>query len=234
MVRKIGGAYKMISIIDSPTELTTAFTDLLLAALSLAVLICVYRTGYSRDPKKTLIWLWAFAFLIAASLFGAAAHGFKMSERTNFILWQPIYLFLGMTVALFVSGVVYDLRRRSIPLPVLVLLLASALVFYAITVLIPGSFLIFIIYEAVAMVFAFVSYLVLSIRDRSRGYLFMTAGIFISIIAAVIQATQYVRFRFIWEFDHNGTFHLVQMAGMVFLLIGLRSGFISDSAHKSS
>jgi hypothetical protein len=222
----------MISMIDSPTELTTAFTDLLLAALSLTVLICVYRTGHYRDSKKTLIWLWAFAFLTAASVLGTAAHGIKMSERTHMILWQPINLSLGMTVALFVSGVVYDLRRLSIPLPFLVLLIASALVFYAITVLIPGSFLIFIIYEAVAMVFAFVSYLVLSIRDKNRGYFFMTAGIFISIIAAMIQATHSVRFRFIWEFDHNGTFHLVQMAGMVFLLFGLRSGFISDYAQK--
>jgi hypothetical protein len=222
----------MISLIDSPTELTTAFTDLLLAAVSLTVLVCVYRTGHSRDSKKTLIWLWAFAFLTVASVFGAMAHGFKMAERTNFILWQPINLSLGITVALFVSGVVYDLRRHSIPSPVLALLLASALVFYAITVLIPGYFLIFIIYEAVAMIFAFVSYLVLSIRDKSKGYLFMTAGIFISIIASTIQATHSVSFRFIWEFDHNGVFHLVQMAGLVLLLIGLRAGFMTVQSAK--
>jgi hypothetical protein len=219
-------------MIDSPTELTTAFTDLMLAAVALSLVFCVHRTGHSRDPKKTMIWVWAFAFLTAASLFGAAAHGFKMPERINLILWQPINLFLGITVALFVAGVVYDLRGHSIPSRVLILLIASALVFYAITVFIPGYFLVFIIYEAVAMIFAFISYLVLSIRDRSRSYLFMTVGIFISIVAAVIQATHSVRFRCIWEFDHNGTFHLVQMAGLVFLLVGLRAGFIAGSVWK--
>jgi hypothetical protein len=52
----------------------------------------------------------------------------------------------------------------------------------------------------------------------------MAAGVFLSIVAAAIQAKQSTSIRVIWEFDHNGIFHLVQMAGLVLLLAGLRAG----------
>jgi hypothetical protein len=49
----------------------------------------------------------------------------------------------------------------------------------------------------------------------------MTGGIALSIIAAVIQATGSIGFTLIWEFDHNGVFHLVQMPGIVLLAAGV-------------
>ena len=104
----------MISIIDSPTEQTTAVTYICLALLALTVSLVVYNIGHSRDPKKAIIWTGAFGLLTVASIFGAAAHGFKMSEQTNFILWQPINLSLDLTIALFVAGAVYDLRGLRI------------------------------------------------------------------------------------------------------------------------
>ena len=219
----------MSIIIDSPTELTTAVTDFLLALFSMVVLLIVYSIGHSRDPKKTRIWVWAFGLLTVASLFGAAAHGFKMSERMNFILWQPINLSLGLTIALFVAGVVYDLRKFSIPFALIIALLTIALVFYLITILVPGSFAIFIIYESVAMLFALTSYLILSFREKKKGYWFMSAGILVTMIAAAIQATGSINFKLVWEFDHNGIFHLVQIIGLFFLLTGLRFGFLSQS-----
>jgi hypothetical protein len=51
----------------------------------------------------------------------------------------------------------------------------------------------------------------------------MAAGIFVSIIAAGIQANKSVFLTFIWRFDHNGFYHLVQIVGLIILLMGLRS-----------
>jgi hypothetical protein len=223
-----------IIFIDSPVEQTTAATDVLLAIISVIFSFSIYHVGRSRDSRKTLIWVWVFALLGVASVFGAMAHGISMSEKLNFIFWQFINLSLGFTVALFVTGVVYDLRKFSIPLKLVAVFLSTAVVFYLITLFIPGSFFVFIIYEAIAMIFALISYLALSIREKQRSYWFMTVGIFISILSSIIQATEFIRFSFIWEFDHNGTFHLVQIIGLGVLMKGLRLALLSNPSTKAS
>jgi hypothetical protein len=50
----------------------------------------------------------------------------------------------------------------------------------------------------------------------------MAIGILVSIIAAGIQANKSVAMTVIWRFDHNGIYHLVQSAGLVLLVMGLR------------
>jgi len=218
-----------MSIIDIPTEQTTAATDILLSLIGLVVSVMVFQAGKSRDLKKSRIWTWAFALLSVASIFGAAAHGFTMSERMNFILWQPINLSLGLTVALFAAGVVYDLTGSAFPRWIIPVFISAGILFYLITILIPGTFAVFILYEAAALLFALGAYFILSIRHKNRGYGLMTAGILISILASVIQSLNFVHVTIIWEFDHNGIFHLLQMIGLIFLLLGLRKGFLTQS-----
>ncbi len=150
-----------------------------------------------------------------------------MGARTNEILWIPLNLALGLTVALFVIGAVYDLRGFSIPRALTPIMLAVGFVFFGVTVVIPDSFLVFVIYEAIAMLFALAVYLLLSVRGKLSGAPMMAVGVLISIAAAAVQASGAVSFTWIWEFDHNGAFHLIQIVGLVFLLIGLRKDFAS-------
>ena len=50
----------------------------------------------------------------------------------------------------------------------------------------------------------------------------MAAGVLVSIIAAVIQTKKSISLKLIWQFDHNGIYHLVQTVGLILLLIGLQ------------
>ena len=205
------------------TEQTTAVTDILLALLAFYVVRDVRHHGSSSDRRKTKIWSFAFTCLAIASVFGAVAHGFEFGETVNFWLWQPIYLMLGLTVAMFFVGVVYDLRNFSIPgwLPPLAVLAAVA--FYGVTIFGPAPFILFIAFEGVVLLIAFFGYLVVTLRGQARGSGFMLLGVLTSIAAAAIQATGAVSFTFLFEFDHNGVFHLVQMLGLLFLMYGLRA-----------
>jgi hypothetical protein len=228
-----------MQFIDIQTELTTAATDLLLAAVSFFSVYALYRRrGGFAVSQKAYVWSGAFAALGIAGLLGFFAHGFQMSEGLNNALWQPLYLSLGITVALFAAGVLIDLRRSRLPRWALILLIAAAVLFYGVTVLFPGSFLVFIAYEAVAMLFALAVYFYLGIQSRSRWAWFMTAGIALSIIAAVIQAVGGavggIGFTLIWEFDHNGIFHLVQIPGVLLLVAGLLGSIEGSSAEHAS
>jgi hypothetical protein len=216
-----------MEIINIPTEQTTAATDALVAIMAAAFAVLLSREGARSDRMKGRIWSAAFGLLAVAAALGAIAHGFQMSARTNELLWMPLNLVLGVTVALFVAGAVYDLRAFSLPRLLVPILLAVGVAFFFVTVLIPGSFLVFVIYEAIAMLFSLVVYIVLAARQTLRGAATMAAGVLISIVAAAVQATGVVRFTLIWEFDHNGAFHLIQMVGLVLLLIGLRTDLVS-------
>jgi hypothetical protein len=55
----------------------------------------------------------------------------------------------------------------------------------------------------------------------------MVAGIGITILAAVLQATPRVALPIGVTFDHNGVFHLVQLPGLLCLLTGLQIGLDS-------
>jgi len=218
--------------IEIPAEQTTAATDVLLFLVAMWAGWITCRAGKQHNPKKGRIWAWAFGLLAFAAITGAVAHGFQMSARLNYILWQPLNLALGLTVSLFIVGVAYDLTRGNLPGFVLPLLIASGTMFYLVTLFFPGTFLVFILYEAVAMFFSLVVYLVLSIRRRLQGALLMATGILITIIAAVIQAIEAIHFTCIWEFDHNGLFHLVQLVGLLVLVMGLRMDLLTGTREK--
>ena len=217
----------MIQIIDIPTEQTTAATDVVMAIIALMVTIKVYQYGKDIDRKKTMIWVWAFGLLTFASAVGSVAHGFKMSKLTNFILWQPLNLALGIAIGLFAAGVVYDYKNFSLPKTLIPILLVGAIAFFTVTVILPNASIVFIIYEAIAMIYALVVYTMLASRGKVKGAGLMATGILVTIIAAAIQAIETIKATIIYEFDHNGIFHIVQMIGLLILLKGLQTEFQS-------
>jgi hypothetical protein len=225
-----------MSFVNIPTEQTTAVTDVILALFALTFSLIVYSMGRLCDRKKALIWTWAFGLLSLASVLGAVAHGITITAGTNFIIWQPINLALGLTIALFVTGVVYDMRGFSLSPGHIPVFLGIGVIFYLITLLVRAGFIIFILYESIAMLFALVSYLILAIKKKLNSFWLMTAGILVTIIAAGIQAAGTIHVKVIWEFDQNGLFHILQVVGLVFLFSGVYSELLSRplSENESS
>ncbi len=214
-----------MKFIDIATEQTTAITDVILALLALGGTLYLRQIGQS-DPWKANLWAWAFGLLALAAGLGAIAHGFQMSETVNQWFWRPLNLALGLVIALFVVGVLYDLwglpqAQRALPI-----VIAMGIVFFGVTLVRPGSFMVFIIYEAIAMLFALGAYGWLATTGRLAGAGWMAAGVLVTIIAAVVQASwngQDNPLTLIWQFDQNGLYHLIQTVGVVLLLVGLRA-----------
>jgi hypothetical protein len=205
---------------DSPTERTTAATDAIIAALALA-----YAGDLAgRGGWRARVWASAFGGLGAAGALGAAAHGLRLSQRAHATLWRALYLTLGLTVALFAAAATGDgwgerAGRRALPL-----LLLSALGFYGASQHLARGFLVFVIYEAIALLYALAVYTSLARGGRLAGAQLTAAGILISIIAAAVQASRMRTSLIGMPFDHNGLFHLVQIAGLPVLAAGVRAG----------
>lgn len=209
-----------MEFIDIPTEQTTAFTDALLALVSITA--CIYICLIGRGEWKARLWEWLFFLLTVAAFLGAIVHGTKIPERQYTLLWSLINLSLGLMVAVFVVAVINDLKGMVFSRKLLPIILTFGLGFWMTTLYFPDNFLVFTVYEAVAMIFSLCGYVWLAFKDRLDGAWWMSTGILISIVAALVQASKMTSFQLIWEFDHNGAYHLIQIVGILFLLTGLR------------
>jgi len=205
-------------MIESRFERVTAFTDLVIGILAAYI---ASHLGNSVGYKAS-IWQWAFGLLAPASVLGMIAHGLNISESARESIWKPVNLLLGLTLGLFAVGATYDMWGEEIARKLLPYMIVLSFVFLGVTLFIPGTFLTFVAYEALAMLFALGVYGVLLFRGTLPGANWMALGIIVTICASVIQATGKPGKSIIWYFDNNGTFHLIQMAGLWLLIIGLK------------
>lgn len=212
----------------SPVELTTAATDVVLALVCMGVVLGLTRLRV-HDSWKTTLWSWVFMLLAVASVLGAVAHGLELNESVQAILWSPLYLALGLTVALFLVGAVYDAFGRRAARRLVPWAIGAGLAFYLLTRVVDGGFLLFLGYEAVAMVGALVLYSRLALNDRLAGASVVAAGIGLNLLAGMVQASD-ITVRLVVPFDHNGVFHLVQVAALATLGHGLRLGLASPAS----
>lgn len=209
---------------QSESEATTAVTDALLGVVCLAAAVVAMTTATSATWARAL-WTAAFTLLACGSLLGAVAHGVRMSDARRAALWQPLYLSLGLAVALVAVGAVHDWRGVGAARTVLPWALGAAALFLGAALLAGGRFVIFIAYEAVALLTALAIYLLLTVRGSTPGAAAMALGVAVSLAAAAVQVSR-VRVRLVWQFDHNGLFHLTQMAGIVALALGVRANLL--------
>jgi hypothetical protein len=209
--------------VNDPTEQSTAITDILLALVAFGgTLFLSLNIANNNEPWKLIIWSAAFGSIGLAAALGAAAHGLVISRTVHDRIWQLLNMSLALAVSLFVAGVVYDLWGLAVCFKVLPVVLAAGLLFLGATLLYPGFFFVFIVYEGLALIFASSAYIYLALRGEPAGAAFMAAGILISILAAGIQAIKSISLTVIWQFDHNGIYHIVQVVGLILLLVGLR------------
>jgi len=207
-----------VELIASTTERTTAATDLLLA---IAAFVGAWHLG-RQAPASLAARIWAGALVAAglASVLGAVTHGLEISQTLRELLWQPLFLLLGATVACFVAGGVADAYGPRPARLVLTVMLIVALGFYVATRLSGGKFVVFVVFQAAGLVAALAIYLRLTARRRP-GAILVAAALALSLAAGVIQASESLALHFVWEFDHNGIYHLVQLCGLALLVAGL-------------
>ena len=212
----------MAPLSAATTELTTAATDAAMAFVCVAALGQLVRLRVAATWKRAL-WVWVLALLGAASALGAVTHGLAWPETVRAALWPPLYLLLGITVALFVAGAVCDWRGEALARRALPWAIAIGAGFFAVVELAGGAFVIFVIFETASMLTALAMYASSWAAGRLAGAGLVTLGIGLTIAAGAVQATT-LSLRLVVPFDHNGLFHIVQIAATIVLAIGLRRG----------
>jgi hypothetical protein len=217
---EVGSEIGVRGFSSSATELTTAGSDLLLGVV--CVLLAAWLLSARTDATwKRSLWALVFGLLGVGSFFGAAAHGLDLTDGVRDALWHPLYLSLGVAVAFFVVAALCDWRGEPVARTVLPWAALTGCGFFAVTQIFGGSFLIFVAYEAVALLAAFAVYGVLAAGGQQPGAVFCAAGMALSLAAAGVQASR-AELRLVVPFDHNGLFHVLQLIAIIVLGVGVR------------
>jgi hypothetical protein len=211
-----------MTLVASPTELTTSATDAVLAMECAVMLAYLWRTP-TGDRWRIHLWCCALGLLAFASLLGSVTHGFEMPQSLRAALWKPLYLSLGLLVALFLVGAVYDWHGRVVARRLIPWSIGLGGLFFGLTELLDGGFIIFLVYEGAVMASALAIYSFLAATHRLRGAGVVATAISLNLAAAGVQASS-VSFKIPVPLDHNGVFHLVQMIALATLGLGLRIG----------
>jgi len=187
----------------------TSITNILLASL-----VFFLAGRMSRIPKARFSAAWYFTGVLlllgTAALIGAIDHGFfEPANMPRYWIQRADWIVLGgVTFCLLMTTAkqFFDARFHRI------LLVVAAVQFAAdsAAVLLVDSFLDVILNYAPVMLLL----LTMSIKARS---IHLTAGLLILSFASAIQAAGWDALR---PLDHNGVYHLVSMAGVVFLYLG--------------
>lgn len=226
-------------------EQVTALTNIPLGLIAMFATIRLWNWR-RLQPLKATIWAGMFGCLMVASDLAIFVHGFELEPETSKLIWHVIKAALALTVACFVAGAVFDRWGADTTWRVAPGLLALSAGFFSYATFASKTFLPFIVYESVAMLFCLAVYLTLvpwervgasamsgpaqcsptgrAGQRRLPGAAWMVAGVGITILAAVLQATRAVTFTLVVPFDHNGVFHLVQLPGLLCLVTGLKMG----------
>ncbi len=184
-------------------------------------MVLYLRRTTPPGPRRA-VWLAALALLAAGAILGVAAHGLALATPTVEALWQPLYLALGGSVALFVVAAVADWKGPVAARRVLPAMLVVAAGFYLATRWQGGDFRVFVLYEAAALVFALAVYAALHRRGGLPGAGAIALAFAVSLAAGAVQASGRAALTLGWPLDHNGLFHLIQLPGLVLLGHGLR------------
>lgn len=211
--------------VTDPAEQTTALTNVVLALVSFGATISLYPLR-KLDTWKVMLWCWSLIVLGLGAVTGAIVHGLLLPALLFEFLWIFVYLFLGLAVALFVINAVNEGWGQQISRRLFPIILVIALVFVGLTRLFPSTFLVFILYEGIAMLCALGIYTWLLVTRRKPGGALIVAGILVTITAAIVQSTN-LQITVIWLFDHNGLFHIIQTAAIILLAAGVRQSVLS-------
>jgi hypothetical protein len=210
-----------MKLVKDPVEQTTAATDVILALVAFGGIL--FLQGYANNSGtlwRLFIWSAAIGLIGLAAALGAAAHGLVIMPTAHNRIWLVLNMALALAVSLFAVGVINDLWGYEVSKKALPVMLMAGLGFYLATLIYPGIFILFIVYEGLVLAFALCVYMFLAMSGE-QGAGCMAAGVLLSIIAAGLQTRKSIAFRLIWKFDHNGIYHLVQTVGLLFLFAGL-------------
>lgn len=212
-------------------EPSTLITDLLLGALALACGIGLLRRSGWAD-RAARLWGAGLLTLGVAAIAGGLYHGFRplLAPLAVTALWKSTVLAIGLADLLLLAGALFAWAGRRLRRLLLPLLVAKFAV-YAVWMAGHDDFLYVLLEYGPSLLLLLVLALVAWRRRPDRGGAAITAGVLVSVLAALVQASGLSLHR---HLNHNDLYHLVQMVAVWLFYRGARSWLPAGTAAATA
>jgi len=214
----------MIRFTDVPVEQTAAVTDLILVALAVWGILHLKIVVKTPSWRRT-IWTSFFYLMLIVCMLGVVVHGVHLLDSTRLHLWHVLFFFLGFFLMSFTLAIICDLCGEEVSKKLLPYLMLAGAGFFILAISIPNGFFGFVVYQFLIMIPVIIGYTRLAFKQKRGAALWMVAAGIFSMIAVVFQVNTKLQFSFIWTFDHNGIYHLVQSVGILLFIVWLKVSF---------
>jgi hypothetical protein len=199
------------------TEPATLVTDWLVAALAVG---CALRIAARERGLALRLWRAAFSLLAIAAFAGGAVHGFRphLAAWALTVLWKVTVLSLGAAVSLLLAGGIVAVvrgRARAVLIGATLLQLAA----YVPWMLFHDGYG-WVLLETIVCLGGLGLLQVLAWRRREPGAAWIAAGVAVSFLAGLVQATGVGLHHHV---NHNDLYHVIQMLGLLLLYHGGRA-----------
>jgi uncharacterized protein DUF6962 len=172
--------------------------------------------------------------LASAALWGGIFHAFfpeGTATLPGFLTWIPVTLSIAVAATAMLS-LGLRLLLPGIPSRIRRLLLATyGAAFVLVVLLVHESFSTIVYFYTPALLLLLFAAARLAVRNRDAGWAFISAGLVISMGAAVLQQAR-VAVHPVY-FDHNAVYHVVQALALLFLYAGWRRASHPPNSEQS-
>jgi Family of unknown function (DUF6962) len=207
-----------MDFVQIPVEQTTAVTDIIFAVVAISIFFLLRG---DKNKKRNLMWKGYFFCYFIGGVLGAIGHGIKIDVGVLDVIWNGMYLFLGLGIGFFTIAVLNDLFNKNISKLFAGLCLLPSILFYLITVFISGSFTVFVVYTLAITIFGLVVYTIIFVRTKDKAILILLGGIFLTVLTGAAHALVTGEIHFIWVFDKNSVMHIIQAIGLALTYLGV-------------
>ena len=208
------------------TDITTAVTDLINAAVSI-FLMC-RLIGRGANQKRDVLWVISFALFILVSITGFFIHGLAAAADPdiNQILRRILVVELAFMMTFFMVSVLCDVYGEAILRRALPVCLTIGTVFSVVALIIMflttyrNGFTVFVVY-CVACLLVMIVILIKHRHDHKALDLYLTAAILLA-IANCVQTLKFIEFTLIWDFNYDSVYHWILLIFVLVQYTGIR------------
>jgi hypothetical protein len=186
-------------------EPMTLLTDYLLAGVTAWLAVLLFKNAQQQNARR--FWALAFTALALGAFLGGTWHGFVQND----LLWKATVLSVGVASFGMVAGSAFAALSGAAR-QVLLWLAAGKLILYSGWMLRHDEFIYVVIDTAIA-------FAAVAVLHLWRFNAWILAGVAVSVIAAVVQASGIALHP---NFNHNDLYHVIQIAAMLLLYRGAR------------
>jgi len=204
------------------SEPTTAATDYLIMVFAWWFGGRLFHLQGDSANSAIRFWGLAFIFIGLGAVFGGTSHGLAtyLGERADFYIWKTTVYAVGLSMLFAVAGTIVATPLGNAMRKTLHILNVTAFAIYA-TWMLGHSAFVYVIYHYVpAMITIALLQVLVYVRQRSSGPLWLIAGVVITLCGAIIQQSGLTIHEY---FNNNDLYHLIQIVGLILLYRGARA-----------